>query len=456
MPGTRGGTVDSGRARNMPRAGVRRPAASASTPVKRSLFFAAIANASDMLVFVLMVLAARWLGAEDFGTFSYAQALAVVGLTLMGFGLDPLIIRELSKDASQGSRYLFAMLCWKLPVGCICVLLLYLAGRHLLGMSPDHVLVLTLMGVSTFLRQLAAGFRSMLRPLQRQDLEALGAMLEKTALLSLGAAALALGYGLIGLAVAFCIARGLGVAVGLALVTRFFPLAWVPDLALAARLQRMAIPIGLSFLLTNTYAHVDTFLLKAFADYAQIGLYNVPLKVFMALTMLPAVVSDVLLPRLSATLHGPKSGHNRLILLGIIISFLAVLPVAVGGVLFAETFIVLVFGEAYAASTGVMQILSASLLISSQLWFMQTLLIAVDRQSVLLRTSLAALALRLVLGLLLIPVWGIEGAAAGVAISQLVVCIGGWGYLLKKHFRARSPADLVRRMREAMMRQPSA
>jgi O-antigen/teichoic acid export membrane protein len=91
-------------------------------------------------------------------------------------------------------------------------------------------------------------------------------------------AALALGYGLIGLAVAFCIARGLGVAVGLALVTRFFPLAWVPDLALAARLQRMAIPIGLSFLLTNTYAHVDTFLLKAFADYAQIGLYNVPLR----------------------------------------------------------------------------------------------------------------------------------------------------------------------------------
>jgi O-antigen/teichoic acid export membrane protein len=84
------------------------------------------------------------------------------------------------------------------------------------------------------------------------------------------------------------------------------------------------------------------------------------------------------------------------------------------------------------------------------------LLIAVDRQSVLLRTSLAALALRLVLGLLLIPVWGIEGAAAGVAISQLVVCIGGWGYLLKKHFRARSPADLVHRMREAMMRQPSA
>jgi O-antigen/teichoic acid export membrane protein len=425
--------------------------------MKRSFFFAAVTNASDVLVFALMAIAARWLGTEDFGVFSYAQAVAVVALTAMGFGLDPLIVRELSKNPSKGPHYLFVMLSWKLPVGAACVASLYLVGRHLLDMASTHLLVLILLGVSTFFRQLASGFRVMLRPLERYNLEAYGALVEKALLLLLGLAVLSAGEGLVGLAVAFVVARLIALAVSLKLVTRYIALAWLPDLPLAATLQRMALPIGLSVLLTNTYAQIDTFLLKALTDdYHQIGLYNVPLKVFMALAIVPAIVSAVLLPRLSSTLLGRKYEHNRLVLAGIAISFVASLPVAVTGILLAEPLIVLVFGEAYAASAGVMQILSASLLISAQLWFMQTLLIAVDRQSVLLRTSLAALALRFVLGLLLIPRWGIEGAAAGVAISQLVVCAGGWSYLLKRHFRARSPADFARRMREAMMRQPSA
>ena len=44
-------------------------------------FYSAVTNFSDILLFALMIMAARSLGATDFGAFSFALSLATVFLT---------------------------------------------------------------------------------------------------------------------------------------------------------------------------------------------------------------------------------------------------------------------------------------------------------------------------------------------------------------------------------------
>ena len=417
--------------------------------MRSNFFFAGVTNGSDVLVFVLMAMAGRWLGADDFGTFSFAQALAAVGMSLMGFGLDPLVVRELSRDTTQGSRYLFVMLWWKLPVGCICAIILSLVGHYILHMPPMHLAVLACISGAMLLRLLAIGLRVTLRPLGRYDLEAYCTATEQALLLLLGGTALVLGYGLVGLALAFLVARAIGLAVSVAVVTRRIPLRWMPDIQLFLNLQRMAIPIGLSVFLSNTYAQSDTFLIKAFSDYEQVGLYNVALKIYMGMLILPSVISSVLLPRLSQTFQQSKSAHNRLVLVGVGISILVAVPISIAGIVFAEPMIVLVFGDGYAPSATAMKILFASFVVGMQVAFIQIFLIAVRRQSVLLVTSSSALVLRFGLGFFLIQTWGIEGAAIAMALSQVFIFVGGWIYLIRSHFQVRSLNEFKLRASEA-------
>ena len=122
-----------------------------SSTLKRNTLFAGITNGSDMLQFVIMLLAPRILGEADFGKFCWALSLAIVFLTFSNFGLNTLAIRDVSRKRERAPRYLANILSWKIGLS-ICALALLITYAFPLAGDNRMRLVIGLLGIALMLR----------------------------------------------------------------------------------------------------------------------------------------------------------------------------------------------------------------------------------------------------------------------------------------------------------------
>jgi O-antigen/teichoic acid export membrane protein len=175
--------------------------------LKENTIYAGVTNLSDILLFVLMILAGRFLGAKDFGTFTFAQSLAIVFLTFSNFGLNVLAIRDVARDKGLAERYLGNILSWKIILSLIALISLALTAKYLSKSNQNIITVIVLMGIAVMIRFFTMSGRSFLQAFERFDMEALVTFTEQSVLLGLGSFVLFSGYGIIGLACAFIIAR---------------------------------------------------------------------------------------------------------------------------------------------------------------------------------------------------------------------------------------------------------
>src|SRR5689334_991544 len=60
--------------------------------------YATISAGSAALLLVLLMVAGRFLSADDYGRFSFALALATIVETIMDIGLGPVTVREVARD----------------------------------------------------------------------------------------------------------------------------------------------------------------------------------------------------------------------------------------------------------------------------------------------------------------------------------------------------------------------
>ena len=74
--------------------------------MRRSLFYSAISAGSAVFMLLLLVMAGRWLGVEDFGVFSAAISLATIAEVFMDFGLHQVTIRAIARDATRAGHLL--------------------------------------------------------------------------------------------------------------------------------------------------------------------------------------------------------------------------------------------------------------------------------------------------------------------------------------------------------------
>ena len=102
---------------------------------------------------------------------------------------------------------------------------------------------------------------------------------------------------------------------------------------------------------------------------------------------------------------------------------LIALPISAGVWLIAPDLIMIIFGKAFEESSSVLRILSGLLFFTFLNRLMMTFLAASDKQSDAARVQWIAVLLNLIGNLILIPVFGVMGAAISTLISEGVFCV---------------------------------
>ena len=389
---------------------------------------ASVAGMSTLLLAVLLVVAGRLLGDQEYGKFSFALALAMIFETVMDFGLKEITARKVARDRTTAQSLLAQTFGLKLALALGSAIGLVVTA-NLLRPEPDVRLACYLLGVASILRSYLLTIRYTLQGIERFGLDGLVVAIDRSLLLVLGVGVLASGFGLVGLAVSFVGARAISLIAAWALAAgQIGPFRPAFDRARWLALQRQALPFGAFIIVLHLYSYADTVMLGVIRGDGETGLYNAAYRVYEGLANVGQVLQTVLIPRLSRHYVANRGAYRRLARRGLLAGGLLAPATAAAGLLLGERAIVLLFGPAYASAEQVLQLLSIGFVVVLPLCALHAVALSAGAGTWLLRTAVAGCVANVALNLVLIPRFGMHGAAAatvaGEALSVAVLAGG--------------------------------
>ena len=388
--------------------------------VFRNFAYSAVSTGTAALLLILMIGAARVLGETEFGKFTFALTFGGLFETLMDFGLHQVTIRAVARNRSQAASLLQHALAIKLLWAAVTLTVLC-AAATLLRPQWDVRFACYLIGGSLVFRSYMLTIRGVLQGLEHFGWDSIVAIADRGLLLAFGLAALWMGTGLRGLALAFVLARGAALAVA-AVLTHFqlggFRLRY--DREVWRDLHATALPLGFFLVVLNLYSYVDSVMLGVMRTDAETGLYVAAYKIYEGFTYGALAISAVVTPRLSQLFVSDRTRHRRLALRAVAGS--TTLGVLVGAAAFGVStrLLVLLFGPDYAGGAAPFRLLSIGLPIVFAIWILHAIAISVDRERLLLKTGILGLIVNFGLNLYLIPHYGASGAAFATVAGELV------------------------------------
>jgi O-antigen/teichoic acid export membrane protein len=370
--------------------------------------------AAKTLTFLAFVYLARVLGVERFGILEFAGSLLVYFLLLGDGGLELWATREVAKTPDLSAlvarilplRVLLATASFGLLIALLPLLPGYPELRQSLG-----IFGLTLFAQAISLKWVFMGQEKMSRVAWGLVLGQivfllliLGLVHNSTALIFVA---------LIRLASDICLALYFG---GVYLKRHGWPAH--ATLRGAGTILGPALTIGAAQAMGLLNYNFDSVLLGFLADARTVGLYNAAYKPVMIALALPLTYFAGLFPALSRTHAEGEAAFRPLVERSLRLSALMVAPLAVGGTLLAKPIIELLFGVNFVDSAQVLPVLIWSAVLVILRGSYRQSLTATGHQAIDLRSAIVSSTANVGLNLLLIPRYGMMGAATATVIGD--------------------------------------
>jgi O-antigen/teichoic acid export membrane protein len=376
--------------------------------------------------YLIVVLAARALGPETFGIYVFAVTFASFFATICNFGIDRVLIREIVRRPAATSIGLLAAICLRLLLGILSVVL-GLAVASGLGYAPEMRLAITLLLFSQILGLFAELFRSVLFASGSMSREARLRTIGRFAAVAAVTSSLVLGGDLLWLASALAIGGLLELLLYVADVVSRHPLRGVRfDRSFAAGLARSAWPIAINTALVVLYLRINVVMLTAWTGAEAVGLFGAAFTFIQVLQVVSGSLAGVLLPTLTSRyLEGPERVRSA-VRRATFYVLLFVLPTTVGMSLLAGQLVAIVYGAQYSGAVPALAVLAWANPFMFLGSLFGTLLIVLDAERLLIPLSSAALIVSGIVNYLLVPTFGMEGAAWATVVTEFTVAAGAF------------------------------
>jgi O-antigen/teichoic acid export membrane protein len=387
----------------------------------RAVILSAVSEGSSALLFLFGILIARAIGPSDYGIFAYALALAGVFALFLDGGLARFLARQGGRHPRRG--YLAARSAVTLQI----ILFPILAAGFLVAYSyfaPEFVPldVAVLAGVATAARAIKNTLRGLFQARARFGTEALLMLAERVALVGLGVAALFQSMSVQQIMAWFCGIKLADLAVSLIVANNIagplkpcFRLRWLKWITASIA------PFFATMALVMSYNYFDVLMLGHFRNEGEVGVYAAIYVFFAGLVLVPSAFSNAFLPRMSKAHDEGRDGVKKSADSALRILFVLSAPVVTVTWFAAEELLQIAFGDEYLSGALGFRVLLSSAPSVFLFWFMRATLIAVGRVRSLLRITAVGLVTNILLNLMLIPRFGLEGACVATLVAEAVL-----------------------------------
>ena len=374
---------------------------------------------------VLFVAIARGLGEQQFGDFVFGLSLSTVLLTGAGLGMQELIAREVASDNRSVDALLWNVVVLK---GLMLAALLVVIGAivSIQGYSVETRVAILIVSVGIGFEYQANTFYAVLQGFERQHHIATALIVNRIATTVMCIVVLLLGGGLVPVSIFFSLGSALGLVTAYWLMRRYVVR---PNREVDRRnwpaLMRSSIPLGMFTILAILSLRSSVVLLGFLSPTggADVGQYGAAFRLVEAMIFVPSALSAALLPWFSRSSDAGSARVAR----GFEISLKAVIaitaPIALALALFAQPLITTLYGSDYAAAVTPLRVLAALVILIGINGVVTAVLIGRKRPRAYTAPAVTAIVLTIILGLVLIPRFGANGAAATAIATAAVLAM---------------------------------
>jgi O-antigen/teichoic acid export membrane protein len=167
-------------------------------------------------------------------------------------------------------------------------------------------------------------------------------------------------------------------------------------------------------------ANLDTVILGWYTNSHNIGLYSAAQKPVQMVYLLPSLLSTAIFPAFSRLALTDKDKIKKLIKKSFGFSLLIALVINIGILLIGGPVFKLAFGQQYISAIPLFKIMSLAIITGAPGIIISNALFALGQQKKLIQFISVTLIVDIILCLLLIPHYGIYGAAIAVTVSQTI------------------------------------
>lgn len=390
---------------------------------ENSIFIFSSVLLSGALIFLTIILIARYLGAVDFGQFSVV--LAIVGLIQLfaDGGFISITVRNISTHRERLAEIignsLTTMLIMSIFFFVFSFFILFFIDK-----SFEFKLSLMVMLVGSFVMLQGLVYGAAIRAMEDMGITAIASVIHKIVLLILVWLAIILDYSFLGVAVAHLFSN-LGYTIALSIIVnkKYARTAYLINLQEWKSIIKDSIPLGLAMLLRKLTIHLDTVLLIILSTALAVGLYSSAYRVLQMVEIAAIALSGVLFPVMARLAKKNDGSLGELFNQSFFILMAFALPLSLWFSLASENLILIFYGQEYVDAKSTLAVLGLALFLPVITSLNHPLFTAINKQRFLIYIALVGLTVNVVIDIVLIPKYSYLGAAIGTACTELVIFI---------------------------------
>ncbi|HYF63190.1 MAG TPA: flippase [Herpetosiphonaceae bacterium] len=284
----------------------------------------------------------RFASQAAIGSYELAGVLVVQYLgTLADWGLTVLATRDISRDHAAAPRLFRTTLRLRLrlALGALALGALFVGANNGLaaagvvknGFSQGEITLIAILILTLFPSALSSAVTALFQGTERLEIPAVVNLLTNIASALVRVGALALGFGIVGVAGGALLGSLVGAGLFAWALRRNYPdLSWRGDVLPGRALLVEGWPLFLNALLIGVFFRFDAFIINAYHGEAAVATYNVAYKFINLTQIIPPVVVNAVFPLLSRRAGTDREGMQRAYAGTLRPLLLLALPLAVG------------------------------------------------------------------------------------------------------------------------------
>jgi O-antigen/teichoic acid export membrane protein len=373
---------------------------------------------SKVMGVLLVIYAARQLGTEGFGLYSFVLSLLGIFYILTDFGLGTLATRDLARDPGQEAKYFgnifllrlgFSLLAAAGMVGAVAAL----------GHPAEWVKLAAVAALSLFFTSNIDTCSAIFNAHEHMEIPSMISVIATVLRVGISLGALASGADVLILLWIYSFAALLQFLLSFFLLSSRLRPEFKVDWAFWKKLLLQAYPLALANLFSVIYFRIDTVMLASMSGERAVGLYNAAYRLLEFTIIFPAYYCGAVFPVISASYQTNPQRFRLIYRRSIKYMLMASLPLALGVAALAHRFIDVLYGPVYGPCAPALLVLMWCLVLIAVNSINAPYLIVMGRQKVISLLLLASMLLNIGLNFYAIPRYGIRGAAWVTLISEM-------------------------------------
>ena len=209
---------------------------------------------------------------------------------------------------------------------------------------------------------------------------------------------------------------------------------------------RFALPVSLFALALAAFANLDIFLLKALVgSYELVGFYTAAVVLVKIPYFLLFGLNAALFPSVAQSLRDPTSSKVKFyIKRSLRFTLLIVTPIAFLAAATSRELVSLIYTAQYISASEPLRILIFGYVFASLFLITSTIIMAGGKPKIAMGLAFLMIGLDFVLNYVLIPKFGLNGAALATSVTAFIGAFGGLAYVFRRFGRLMNPMSLVK------------